>query len=72
MIESTKAVSELFSPLTGKILKVNDALVNFYEYPRSELLGSVADSTRVIASAAWPVLKPGAAWPLMSEAKYTL
>lgn len=26
VIESTKAVSELFSPLTGKVVKVNDAL----------------------------------------------
>lgn len=26
VIESTKAVSELFSPLTGKVTKVNDAL----------------------------------------------
>jgi PAS domain S-box-containing protein len=27
-----------------RYVKVNDALINFYEYPRSELLGSVADS----------------------------
>src|SRR5687768_10782362 len=27
VIESTKAVSELFSPLTGKVVKVNDTLV---------------------------------------------
>ena len=27
-----------------RYVKVNDALVNFYEYPRSALLGSVADS----------------------------
>jgi glycine cleavage system H protein len=26
VIESTKAVSELFAPLTGKVVKVNDAL----------------------------------------------
>jgi glycine cleavage system H protein len=26
VIESTKAVSELFSPVTGKVVKVNDAL----------------------------------------------
>jgi glycine cleavage system H protein len=26
VIESTKAVSELYSPLTGKVVKVNDAL----------------------------------------------
>ena len=26
VIESTKAVSDLFSPLTGKVVKVNDAL----------------------------------------------
>jgi glycine cleavage system H protein len=28
VIESTKAVSELFSPISGKVVKVNDALVN--------------------------------------------
>jgi glycine cleavage system H protein len=28
VIESTKAVSELFAPLTGKVLKVNDELQN--------------------------------------------
>lgn len=28
VIESTKAVSELYSPLTGKVTKVNDAVVN--------------------------------------------
>jgi PAS domain S-box-containing protein len=27
-----------------RFVKVNDALISFYEYPRSELLGSVADS----------------------------
>src|SRR5882757_5218317 len=27
-----------------RYVKVNDALIDFYEYPRSELLGSVADS----------------------------
>lgn len=27
VVESTKAVSELFSPVSGKVLKVNDALV---------------------------------------------
>ena len=27
-----------------RFVKVNDALINFYEYPRSKLLGSVADS----------------------------
>ena len=27
VIESTKAVSELYSPLTGKVVKVNDAVV---------------------------------------------
>ncbi|HEX5750962.1 MAG TPA: glycine cleavage system protein GcvH [Archangium sp.] len=27
-IESTKAVSELYSPLSGKVVKVNDALTN--------------------------------------------
>src|ERR1700751_6099312 len=27
-----------------RYVKVNDALVNFYEYPRSELLGRIADS----------------------------
>jgi PAS domain S-box-containing protein len=27
-----------------RYVKVNDALISFYEYPRSELLGSVADS----------------------------
>ena len=27
-----------------RYIKVNDALINFYEYPRSELVGSVADS----------------------------
>lgn len=28
VIESTKAVSELYAPLTGKVVKVNDALTN--------------------------------------------
>ncbi len=28
VIESTKAVSELYSPLTGKVVKVNDAVVS--------------------------------------------
>jgi glycine cleavage system H protein len=28
VIESTKAVSELYSPLTGKVVKVNDALTD--------------------------------------------
>jgi glycine cleavage system H protein len=28
VIESTKAVSELFAPLTGKVVKVNDALTD--------------------------------------------
>src|SRR5262245_17949334 len=28
VIESTKAVSELFAPVTGKIVKVNDSLVD--------------------------------------------
>jgi len=28
VIESTKAVSELYSPLSGKVVKVNDALSN--------------------------------------------
>jgi glycine cleavage system H protein len=28
VIESTKAVSELFSPLSGKVVKVNDALTD--------------------------------------------
>jgi glycine cleavage system H protein len=28
VIESTKAVSELFAPLTGKVVKVNDAVVS--------------------------------------------
>src|SRR5687768_4483347 len=28
VIESTKAVSELFAPLTGKVVKVNDALAD--------------------------------------------
>src|SRR5437667_5675848 len=28
VIESTKAVSELFSPITGKVTKVNDALTD--------------------------------------------
>lgn len=28
VIESTKAVSELFAPITGKVVKVNDALTN--------------------------------------------
>jgi glycine cleavage system H protein len=28
VIESTKAVSELFAPLTGKVVKVNNALVD--------------------------------------------
>jgi PAS domain S-box-containing protein len=32
-----------------RYVKVNDALVNFYEYPRSELLGTVADSMVVDA-----------------------
>jgi PAS domain S-box-containing protein len=27
-----------------RYIKVNDALINFYDYPRSELVGSVADS----------------------------
>jgi len=28
VIESTKAVSELFAPITGKVTKINDAVVN--------------------------------------------
>ncbi len=28
VIESTKAVSELFAPISGKVVKVNDALTN--------------------------------------------
>ena len=32
-----------------RYVKVNDALINFYEYPRAELLGSVADSMVVDA-----------------------
>jgi len=28
VIESTKAVSELFAPITGRVVKVNDALVS--------------------------------------------
>lgn len=28
VIESTKAVSELFAPMSGKVVKVNEALVN--------------------------------------------
>ncbi len=28
VIESTKAVSELFAPISGKVLKVNDALID--------------------------------------------
>jgi PAS domain S-box-containing protein len=33
-----------------RYVKVNDSLINFYEYPRSELIGSVADSMVVDGS----------------------
>ena len=40
VIESTKAVSELFSPLTGKVVKVNDALTDNPQTVNSDPYGA--------------------------------
>ena len=40
VIESTKAVSELFAPLTGKVVKVNDELTNAPQTVNSDPYGA--------------------------------
>ena len=40
VIESTKAVSELFAPLTGKVVKVNDALTDNPQTVNADPYGS--------------------------------
>ena len=40
VIESTKAVSELFSPLSGKVVKVNDALTDSPQTINSDPYGA--------------------------------
>ena len=40
VIESTKAVSELFSPLSGKVVKVNDALTDAPQTVNADPYGS--------------------------------
>ncbi|WP_257456374.1 glycine cleavage system protein GcvH [Archangium lipolyticum] len=40
VIESTKAVSDLFSPLTGKVVKVNDALTDSPQTINSDPYGA--------------------------------
>jgi len=40
VVESTKAVSELYSPLTGKVVKVNDALTDSPQTINSDPYGA--------------------------------
>ncbi len=40
VIESTKAVSELFAPVTGKVVKVNDALTDAPQTVNADPYGS--------------------------------
>ncbi len=40
VIESTKAVSDLYSPLTGKVVKVNDALTDSPQTINSDPYGA--------------------------------
>ncbi|NNC11221.1 glycine cleavage system protein GcvH [Planctomonas sp. JC2975] len=53
-IESTKSVGELFAPVTGEVLEVNDAVVDAPELVNSDPFGEgwlikvrVADATRL-------------------------
>ena len=39
-MESTKSVSEIFSPVTGTVIAVNDALVNTPELVNSDPYGA--------------------------------